>query len=108
DPVRATITIAATQGRRRRRLAGAVALIFLIDGATIAAATYTKAVSNAGAVSTATLAAPSGLAATATASVNLSWTTTTSAYATGTRVFRATVSGGPYAQITEIAGRTTV
>ncbi len=40
-------------------------------------------------------------------SAGLSWTATTSSWATGSRVFRSTVSGGPYTQIAEIANLST-
>jgi len=68
-------------------------------------ATFTQTTSAAGSVSTATLAAPSAL--TVSGSANLSWTATTSSWASGTRVFRATTSGGPYTQIAQISGLAT-
>src|SRR5712691_9132197 len=76
-------------------------------------ATFTKTTSAAGSVSTATLAAPTSLAVSVsgsgpTATVTLTWTATTSSWATGTRVFRGSVSGGPYAQIAQISGLGTV
>jgi hypothetical protein len=37
----------------------------------------------------------------------LAWTATPSTWATGTRVFRAATSGGPYSQIAQIAGLST-
>ena len=54
---------------------------------------------------TASLAAPTSL--TVSGTVTLTWTATTSAYATGTRVYRSTTSGGPYTQIAQIVGLAT-
>jgi hypothetical protein len=68
-------------------------------------ASFNKTASAAHSVSTATLAAPTGLAATSSAS--LSWTATTSSWAAGTRIYRATASGGPYSQIAQITGLAT-
>jgi hypothetical protein len=53
------------------------------------------------------LAAPTGLGASGTSTVSLSWTATSSGLASGTRVFRGTASGGPYTQIAQIAGLAT-
>ena len=65
------------------------------------------------AVSTASLSAPTGLTASATCSlipskvtVNLSWTATSSTFADGYEVFRST-SGGAYASVGTVTGRTT-
>ena len=54
-----------------------------------------------------TLAAPTGPSATGGANVALSWTATTSTYASGYHVLRGTVSGGPYSQIAQVTPRTT-
>jgi hypothetical protein len=82
---------------------------FLIFGATTAASAYfnPNSVSSEGSFSTTTLAAPSGLSATGGTSITLNWTATPSAYATGTRVLRATTSGGPYSQVAQVSPRTT-
>ena len=56
------------------------------------------------------LNAPTSLVATIASNggtVNLSWTTTTSSWATGTHVYRATTSGGPYSLVQTIANLTT-
>ena len=91
--------------RNTKMLVGMVCLVGFIAGTGIAWAAFATTTTSAGSVSTATLAAPTSL--TATGSVNLSWTATTSTVATGTRVFRATVSGGPYTQIAQIVGLAT-
>jgi hypothetical protein len=54
-----------------------------------------------------TLAPPTGLTATRGLlglSVNLSWDTTTSSWASGYRILRGTSSGGPYSQIAQVSG----
>gem|GEM_PF-4111656 len=57
---------------------------------------------------TATLSAPTALSAVAaTSQVDLSWTATVSAFATGYQVLRGSASGGPYSQIATVVGRTT-
>jgi hypothetical protein len=65
-------------------------------------------------ISTGTLAAPTGLGAargacvllTSTA-VNLTWTATTSPFAGGYEIRRATTNGGPYTSIGTVAGQAT-
>ena len=62
-------------------------------------------------VGTATLAAPAGVSATVQSNggtVRVAWTATSSAWANGHRVYRATNAGGPYTQIQQIAGLATV
>jgi hypothetical protein len=62
-------------------------------------------------LATATLAAPTAVTATVQSNggtVRIAWTATTSTWASGHRVYRATTSGGPYTQIQQIAGRTVV
>jgi hypothetical protein len=80
---------------------GAVMGTFMVP----AIANFTQSATATGSVGTATLAAPTGLSA--SGGVKLSWTATTSAWATGTRVFRSATSGGPYSQITQIVGLAT-
>ncbi len=61
-------------------------------------------------VGSAALNAPTSLSASIAsngADVNLSWTATTSSYATGTRVYRSSTSGGPYSLVQTIAGLAT-
>lgn len=65
-------------------------------------------------VSTATLAAPSGLGATNTncvvltsTQVRLDWTATSSSWADGYEILRALVSGGPYTAIGTVSGQGT-
>jgi len=58
---------------------------------------------------TTTLHAPTGLGASAALllRVNLTWTATTDARATGYQVLRGTANGGPYTQVATVAGQTT-
>ncbi|HZP25872.1 MAG TPA: hypothetical protein VFB90_02380 [Dehalococcoidia bacterium] len=59
--------------------------------------------------STATLQPATSLTATVTDnSINLSWTASTSTFATGYNILRGTASGGPYSQIAQVTPRTTV
>ncbi|MHB8465501.1 MAG: hypothetical protein ACYDD7_11790, partial [Acidimicrobiales bacterium] len=94
----------------RRAALGMTAVIMtavIVAGAGAAWATFTKPVAASGSVSTNTISAPTALSATGTVAVALSWTATTSAWATGTRVFRSTTSGSGYSQIAQIAGLST-
>ena len=68
-------------------------------------------------VSSATLAAPTGAAATTSActkhdptaiQVAVSWTATSSAFATGYTIMRGTSAGGPFSTVGNVSGRTTV
>jgi hypothetical protein len=58
---------------------------------------------------TTSLHAPTGLSASAALllRVNLSWTATTDARATGYQVLRGTANGGPYSQVGTVAGKAT-
>ena len=75
-------------------------------------ATFTAPTANpSNQVGTAGLAAPTGVTATVQSNggtVRVAWTATSSAWASGHRVFRATSAGGPYTQIQQIAGLATV
>ncbi len=74
-------------------------------------ATFTAPTTNpSNQLATATLAPPTGVSASVQngTTAHLSWTATSSIWASGHRVFRATTAGGPYSQIQQIAGRTTV
>jgi hypothetical protein len=66
---------------------------------------FDRTVSTSHSVGTAVLAQPTGL--TTAGGARLSWTATTSTWATGTRVFRSATPGGPFTQIAEIAGLAT-
>jgi hypothetical protein len=62
-------------------------------------------------LATATLAAPTGVSATVQSNggtVRVAWTATSSTWASGHRVYRATSAAGPYSQIQQIAGHATV
>ena len=50
----------------------------------------------------------STLSATTGTSISLSWTSTSDAYATGHRVYRAEASGGPYTAVATLSPRSTV
>jgi signal peptidase I len=101
--------------RRTERVAALVSALAVGVAATIGSGAFALFTGNAAATateSTTQLAAPTALSAGesgsgASATVTLNWTATTSARATGTRVFRGTVSGGPYSQITQIVGLAT-
>jgi hypothetical protein len=74
----------------------------------VALATMTATQSVDAVLSTATLHAPTGLAATAAGLVvTLTWTATVDVRATGYQVMRSTTNGGPYTQIATVASRTT-
>ena len=82
-------------------------MLTLTSGATFTAPTANP--SNQ--VATATLAAPTGVSATVQSNggtVRVAWTATSSIWASGHRVFRATSAAGPFSQIQQIAGRATV
>lgn len=53
------------------------------------------------------LASPTNLQATIGANVALSWTASSDAYATGTRIYRSSTPGGPYSLETEVAPAST-
>lgn len=93
--------------RRPARLGALAAAVAVLASATTAAALYTTTASTSGLLTTGSLAAPTGLTAGGTAVVTLSWTATTSTFATGTRILRSTTPGGPYAAIAEVTPRTT-
>lgn len=50
---------------------------------------------------------PTAVTASGGSSVNLQWTATADAYAEGYRVFRGSVSGGPYTEVAQVTPRTT-
>jgi hypothetical protein len=89
-------------------LVSAVLLMLTVtSGATFTAPT--KNPSNQ--IATATLTAPTGVSATVQSNggtVRVAWTATSSTWASGHRVYRATTAGGPYSLIQQIAGRATV
>ena len=92
---------------RPARFCALVAAVVVLTSATTAAALYTTSADTSGLLGTGSLAAPTGLSASGTAVVSLSWTATPSIFATGTRVLRSTSPGGPYAPIAEVTPRTT-
>jgi hypothetical protein len=95
----------------------ALALLALVSAVLLmltltSAATFTAPAKNpSNQLATATLAAPTGVSATVQSNggtVRVAWTATSSIWASGHRVFRSTNAGGPYSQIQQIAGRSTV
>jgi len=65
---------------------------------------------SANVIANASLAAPTGVSAQLLAdgqTVALSWTATTSSFAAGYRMYRATVAGGPYTQAVQVSGAAT-
>ena len=86
-----------------------IAVCLVTMGATVARAAFGDPVtSTANLFATDTLDPPTALSATvAGTTVNLAWTATPDSYATGHRVLRGTVSGGPYTQIAQVTPRTT-
>lgn len=95
----------------------AVAILALVSAVmlmlTVATgATFTAPTANpSNQIATATLVAPTGVTAPVQSNggtVRVAWTATSSTWATGHRVYRATSAGGPFTLIQQIAGRTTV
>ncbi len=87
-----------------------VAVVALLGGSVGALLTDTQAV-DGNTFAADTLDAPAGLTATAggtAGTIDLNWTATSDAYASGHHVLRAPVSGGPDAQIAEVTPRTAV
>src|SRR3972149_3071533 len=54
-----------------------------------------------------TLDPPTGLTASGGSCVSLTWAATSDTYATGHRILRSAVAGGPYSQIADVTPRTT-
>ncbi|HEY8786388.1 MAG TPA: hypothetical protein VIN63_07920 [Candidatus Limnocylindria bacterium] len=88
-----------------------VSAVFLMLTLTSSATFTAPTVNPSNQLATATLAAPTGVSATVQSNggmVRVAWTATSSIWANGHRVFRATNAGGPYSQIQQIAGLATV
>lgn len=89
-------------------LVSAVMLMLTVStGATFTAPT----VNPSNQIATATLVAPTGVTAPVQSNggtVRVTWTATSSTWATGHRIYRATSAGGPFTMIQQIAGLTTV
>lgn len=91
----------------------AAALIALISaligaGATRTWAAFARSTAETTVLSTASLAAPTNLQVSTTSTqAILSWTASTSTFASGTRVLRSSAAAGPFAQIAQIAGLAT-
>ncbi len=88
----------------------AVGVIALGAGPTRSAGLFTDASGNGSALTTDTMQPATGLAAVASGTageIDLSWTASTSGYTGGYNIYRATVTGGPYALVTSVAGRLT-
>ena len=92
--------------KRTLRMMLALTIAFSAGGGVgVAAASWSSTKTATHTVGTATLAPPTNVSA--SGDVSLSWTATTSTWATGTRVFRSGSSGGTYSQIAQIAGLAT-
>lgn len=93
-------------------LVALVSAVLLITLAMTTGATFTAPTTNpSNQLATATLATPIGVSATVQANggtVRIGWTATSSTWASGHRVYRATSAGGPYTLIQQIAGTATV
>ena len=102
--------------RRSRGTALVGAMVGALLGVVPASAGYvTTATGGPQGITAASLAAPTGLTATATCTVgvpnatvkvNLSWTQTSSTFADGYEILRA-VGAGPYSSLTTVSGRST-
>jgi hypothetical protein len=95
-------------------LAAGIALSFAVANAGRTQARFTDAPGlGSNSFSSATLQAPTGLAASGGCTallapkVTLTWTATSSTFADGYDVYRGTASGGPYSNIGHVVGRTT-
>jgi hypothetical protein len=93
-------------------LVALVSAVLLITLAMTTGATFTAPTTNpSNQLATATLAAPTGVSAIVQANggtVRIAWTATSSTWASGHRIYRATSAGGPYTLIQQIAGTATV
>ncbi len=97
--------------RPRRSLVLGIVLAVALASASISAATFSIAAGGGSmAISSATLLAPTGVGAVQTncknnaaSKVTVSWTATSSTFATGYTIQRATVSAGPYATVGTVA-----
>ena len=77
----------------------------VIGGAPTSLARLTDADAIAGAFTTDVLQPPTDLAATGGSTIVLSWTPTSSAWASGYRIWRSTDAAGPYAEIADVTPR---
>ena len=100
-----------TERRTRVRLSRAgLALTFVIAAAAgagggLTLASFSNTTQNpANSFQADTLAAPTNLSASGGTTVQLTWTPSSSTWATGYRIFRSGTSGGPYTQINQVAG----
>jgi predicted ribosomally synthesized peptide with SipW-like signal peptide len=98
--------------KRRSPLVGGATILLVVAavaagvGGTLAA--FTSIAQNTGSeFSIDALAAPADLSASGNPDVTLSWTASTSSWASGYRVYRGTSSGGPYSEIGTVDGVST-
>ena len=108
--------IGGSMSRRHRltSLAAAGAAVACAIAGT-AVASFASSASAPHSVSTATLAAPTGLATVhgtcdvlSQARVTVTWVATASGFADGYEIFRGTAAGGPYSSIATVSGHATV
>jgi hypothetical protein len=84
-------------------------MVFTAVSLRVSLAVFTSSASNIGsALATDTLAPPTGLTASGGASIDLTWTATTTTYASGYHILRGTAAGGPYTEIAQLTPRTAV
>ncbi|HMK11254.1 MAG TPA: hypothetical protein VK461_06715, partial [Acidimicrobiales bacterium] len=87
---------------------GTIAVMVLAPQSALGLLTSSRSV-GANAISTSTLAPATGLSASGSGNaVVLTWTATTSTFATGYDILRSTTSGGPYSTVGQVTSRTTV
>jgi hypothetical protein len=97
--------------RTRRKVAAGLLTLAILGGRMVgySLARFSDSAPVSGnAITTDTLAPPTGLGATGGNSIVLNWTATTDTYASGYRILRGTVHGGPYSQIAQVTPRTTI
>jgi len=97
-----------------RAAALSVVLAFFLLSASPAFASFSSSPSAASmTISSATLAAPTNLAASnscilsVSVKVKLTWTATSSTWADGYQIFRSTTNGGPYSSVGSVSGQST-
>ncbi|HTN80682.1 MAG TPA: hypothetical protein VMK16_13470 [Acidimicrobiales bacterium] len=89
-------------------LLGTVAAVILAPQSALGLFTSSRTV-GANAFSTSTLASPTGLGASGSGNaIALTWTATTSTFASGYDILRSTTSGGPYSVVGQVTPRTTI
>lgn len=81
--------------------------LLALTAADTASAAWSVSAAGSGQAAADTAAAPTGLATTWDPVVHLSWTPSSSSWATGYRVLRSVTPGGPYSLVADVAGAAT-